>query len=273
MNSTKSLADLAHAIEPIAREAGKVIMSIYPRAHMAVEFKGDESPVTEADRRAERVLKEGMEALDVDYPIVSEEGREIPFDERKKLAALWLVDPLDGTKEYVKRNGEFCTCIALIEGGRPTLGVIHAPESGKSWLAWKGGGVHVVEREGAEPKAVPARKPIDLGASGLRFGVSRSHLNKATTEYLSKYEGMEKVATGSALKFCAIAEDEIDVYPRLAPTMEWDTAAGECILTEAGGSITQLESGEPLTYNKEKLVNPSFIATARTTGKAKPKQR
>lgn len=260
--SASSLHALAIEVERIARRAGDAILEVYASSDLGVEYKADYSPLTEADQRSEEVIQAGINALAEGYLIVSEESKQLPYTERSKHHIVWVVDPLDGTKEFVKRNGEFCVCIALVEDGVPILGVIHAPVTRRSYVAWKTGGTHTVDEEGGPFVPLAQRAAIALSEARLRFCVSRSHLSEATQAYMTDFNSPQAVPMGSALKFCGIAANQIDVYPRHAPTMEWDTAAGQIILEEAGGSVVEAYSGEPLRYNKENLLNPHFIAMA-----------
>ncbi len=262
MSSKPTLLHLAKQIERIARRAGEAILKVYAQAELDVDYKGDNSPLTEADQRSEHIIQAGINSLNLGYLIVSEESKQLPFSERSRHPLVWCVDPLDGTKEFIKRNGEFCVCIALLEGGAPILGVIHAPVSSRSYTAYKGGGVYTVDRAEGVFEPLPQRPAINLKQAKLRFCVSRSHHNSATQNYLQNFDQPQSVAKGSALKFCAIAENHIDIYPRHAPTMEWDTAAGQIILEEAGGSVRDANTGLPLRYNKPDLVNPHFVAIA-----------
>ena len=267
----EALRELGSAVEEIARRAGRAILEVYERsdperadhAGPTVVEKGDGSPLTEADRRSEAVIRDGLMGLEPDFLIVSEEGERQPYAERARHERAWLCDPLDGTKEFLRRNGEFCVCVALCVAGAPVLGLIHAPVDGRSHLAWRGAaGVHVRAAAGGEWAVLRKRQPLDGRAAGLRVCVSRSHLSPATEAYLAGFDAPRAVPLGSALKFCAIAEDRIDLYPRLAPTMEWDTAAGQCLVEVAGGEVLDAESGAPLRYNKPALVNPHFVARA-----------
>ena len=262
--TTARLEALAIQIEAVARRAGEAILEVYGTDDFGVSAKADDSPLTLADERSEEVIQAGIQALGTEYLIVSEESKRLPVAERRAHDTVWVVDPLDGTKEFVKRNGEFCVCIALVTGGVAELGVIHAPVRGRSFVAWRDGGVHVCDAAGAPLEPLAQRAPIDLKSPGLRFCVSRSHLSEATERYLAQFDSPEAVPMGSALKFCGIAEDTIDVYPRHAPTMEWDTAAGQLILEEAGGAVLHADTHEPLRYNKADLVNPHFVAMAPT---------
>ena len=258
---------LAVAVEQLARRAGEAILAVYSSAGFDVEVKADESPLTLADRRSHAILAEGLEALRPGILLVSEEGRAVPYAERRGQDLVWIVDPLDGTKEFVKRNGEFCVCVALVRSGLPVLGVIHAPVTGKSYLAWRGGGAAFAKTGPETPlRRLPALMPKPVDSPGLRFSVSRSHLSADTEAYLGRFASPNTVAGGSALKFCAIAEGEIDIYPRHAPTMEWDTAAGQLIVEEAGGRVIAVEEGTPLRYNREHQVNGHFVATGNVVG-------
>jgi len=254
------LSLLLRQVEIIARAAGTAILNVYGREDFEVQLKGDQSPLTAADLAAEEVIKAGLEKLDDQYIIVSEERSAVPFSDRASAHRLWLVDPLDGTKEFLKRNDEFCVCIALIEDGRPILGVIHAPVSGLSYVSIKGGGVQAIDAKGRLEKLSPKPIACHAGATGLRIGVSRSHLNEETKNYLDTYTAPVLIPMGSALKFCAIANDTMDAYARFGPTMEWDTAAGDLLVQETGGELLHAVTGEKLVYNKADLLNPSFIA-------------
>ena len=247
-------------VDAIARAAAKAILEVYQSKDFSVKFKSDRSPVTAADMASENVIRTGLEQLDEQFPIVSEEHEAVPFRERSTAKRIWVVDPLDGTKEFLKQTDEFCICIALIEAGRPVLGVIHAPVSGKSYLAASNEGAFVSSTLATLVRLSPKHKPSARNKSGLRFGVSRSHLSTATKEFIRTFDSPKLIPMGSALKFCALAEGALDVYPRFGPTMEWDTAAGDLIVKEAGGSLRAVGTDKPLLYNKSSLVNPSFVA-------------
>jgi 3'(2'), 5'-bisphosphate nucleotidase len=193
-----------------------------------------------------------------DIPLISEEGKEIPYEKRVRWRSFYLVDPLDGTKEFVNRNGEFTVNIALIRENGPVLGVIVVPVTGMAYFALEGEGAYKQSRKGApERLAVRRRQPDE----GLTVVASRSHGSEALEEYLRTVEVKERISRGSSLKFCLVAEGEADLYPRLGPTWEWDTAAGDCIVREAGGVVADL-AGEPLTYNKESLKHAAFIVSS-----------
>lgn len=260
ISSDSTLPELLALVEPIARNAGKAILKVYENDTFELKLKDDESPVTTADLASEAVINSGLVSLKDQYPIISEESEDVLYEERASADRIWLVDPLDGTKEFLKRNNEFCVCIALIEAGRPILGVIHAPVSAVSYMSAKGHGVKVIDSNGNVRELSPKPESRKAKTSNLRFGVSRSHLNQETKDYLNIFSEPLKIPMGSALKFCAIADDEMDVYPRFGQTMEWDTAAGDLIVHEIGGQLVHAATGELLKYNKPNLLNPNFIA-------------
>ena len=246
-------AALLPAIVALAREAGLLIMQIY-EGEVAVWRKGDDSPLTAADLAAHRHLMEGLARLTPPLPCLSEEGADIPFAERRGWIRYWLIDPLDGTSEFVQRNGEFTVNIALIEAGRPVLGVVHAPVLATTYSAAAGAGAwkQVGDATPIPLRTVPTRKPP-------RLLTSRSHRSPELETLITRLPAHEIVNIGSALKFGLVAEGGADLYPRLGPTAEWDTAAGQCIVEQAGGSVTHI-TGSPLRYNtKESLINPHFL--------------
>lgn len=239
-------------LEQIARDAGAAIMEIYQRDDFDVQLKGDDSPLTKADLAAHHVIVEGLRQLNVQYPIISEESADIDWELRKHWHRYWLVDPLDGTKEFIKRNGEFTVNIALIEKGEPICGVVYAPDLDAMYIGERDNGASL----NGQPIQVGQNAPETLRVVG-----SRSHPSQETTDWLEQLgKPYEMVPMGSSLKICLVAEGKADVYPRLGPTSEWDTAAAHAILAAAGGSVTTLQ-GEPLLYNqKESFLNPYFIA-------------
>jgi 3'(2'), 5'-bisphosphate nucleotidase len=249
--------ELAQAVVQIARQAGAAIMAIYAQEDVGLELKADESPLTLADKAANEVICAGLAELSLQYPIISEENKAIPYAERRAYAIHWLVDPLDGTKEFIKRNGEFTVNIALIEQGEPVLGVVYVPCFGDAYWAARGQGAYL-EREGAARRLSAAEFRLEDG--GLNLVCSRSHLNEETQAFVDRFADPKLVSQGSSLKFLLLAKGEAHVYPRLAPTMEWDTAAAQAILEEAGGQVISEESGQPLRYNKPNLLNPYFVA-------------
>ncbi|SFU65124.1 3'(2'),5'-bisphosphate nucleotidase CysQ [Halomonas korlensis] len=253
--ATSSLAQLLSDIERIARDAGEAIMAVYAR-DFTVEEKADKSPLTEADKAAHDVIVSGLEALPGNIPVLSEENTEgfagVDADGR-----YWLVDPLDGTKEFIKRNGEFTVNIALIENGRPVLGVVVAPALDVAYLAAEGVGAFKVEGSGE-------RQPIHVGGkprAGASYRVvgSRSHPSPDLSDWLKTLGSHDMVPMGSSLKLCLVAEGAADVYPRLGPTCLWDTGAAQAVVEQAGGRVETLE-GQPLSYaNPSDYLNPHFV--------------
>ncbi|MBL0633863.1 3'(2'),5'-bisphosphate nucleotidase CysQ [Aeromonas dhakensis] len=248
-------------LEPIARAAGEVIMAIYSQP-FAVEYKGDESPLTAADKGAHELIVASLARLTPDIPVLSEESSPEVMAARLGWSRYWLVDPLDGTKEFVSRNGEFTVNIALIEHGQPLWGLVYAPVLDRLWYGGKGVGASRIAD--GKREAIQTR-PHQEGTPWRVVG-SRNHLSQETLDYLARFGDMargeiELVSMGSSLKFCVIAEGGAELYPRLAPTCEWDTGAAQAVLEGAGGSVTQLD-GSPLRYNKPDILNPWFVAKA-----------
>jgi 3'(2'), 5'-bisphosphate nucleotidase len=242
----------------IARDAGAAIMEIYA-GEFNVELKGDNSPLTCADRASHEVIMAGLQQAYPDIPILSEEGVAIPYAERSAWQRFWLVDPLDGTKEFIKRNGEFTVNIALVEEGLVVAGVVYVPASDTMYCGVSGVGCWVSEGSG-EARSIQVREADH--AAGLTVVMSRSHPSPELEAYLQNLTVAEALPVGSSLKLCVVAEGKADLYPRLGPTMEWDTAAGHAVVEAAGGTVTQ-EDGTPLRYNKENLLNPYFIVAGR----------
>jgi 3'(2'), 5'-bisphosphate nucleotidase len=244
---------LEHAIT-LARDAASRILDIY-RRDFDIETKEDRSPLTEADLAAHNALLAGFDMLTPDLPVLSEESASIPFAERSSWSRYWLIDPLDGTKEFIKRNGEFTVNIALIQDGEPVLGVVQVPVSGVVYYAARGQGAWK-QVPGSEPERIHVRK---LGDGPVRVAGSRSHAGGLLADYLKNLGDHELLRMGSALKSCLVAEGVADLYPRLGPTSEWDTAAAHCVVLEAGGHLTDTRM-RPLRYNtKESLLNPHFF--------------
>lgn len=239
-------------LEKIARDAGSAIMDVYNSDDFDVQVKGDDSPLTQADLAAHHVIVDGLRQLNVQYPIISEESSAIAWELRKYWHRYWLVDPLDGTKEFIKRNGEFTVNIALIEKGEAICGVVYAPVLDAMYVGERDKGACL----NGQPIRVTQHQPETLRIVG-----SRSHASQETTDWLETLgKPYEMVPMGSSLKICLVAEGKADIYPRLGPTSEWDTAAAHAVLNAAGGSITTVD-GEPLRYNqKETYLNPYFIA-------------
>ncbi|MCP5151131.1 MAG: 3'(2'),5'-bisphosphate nucleotidase CysQ [Ectothiorhodospiraceae bacterium] len=246
-------AALVGALTELAERAGREILAIYSR-DIEVRDKADHSPVTDADERAERIILQGLAALAPDVPVVAEEAVAAGVVPDVSGGRFFLVDPLDGTREFISRNGEFTVNIALVENGRPSIGVVHLPALDATY--WTDGRDGAWRRLGPEPgKRIACRAPGD----GLVVVASRSHRDAQTDAYLADFEVAELISAGSSLKLCRVAEGSADMYPRLGRTMEWDIAAGQAVLQAAGGSVTTL-AGEPLTYGKPGFDNPHFVA-------------
>lgn len=247
-------------LQTIAREAGRIIMDIYADAEgLVIDRKADNSPLTQADSASNDHIVAELQKHFPDIPIISEEEKEMPYAERKKWAKCWQVDPLDGTKEFIKRNGEFTVNIALLENGHAVTGVIYAPALDLMAWAAKGEGAYLVEGNG-ETVQLESRLP----AAGEKLAVvaSRSHNSPEMETYLARLGDVEIRSAGSSLKFLLVARGEAHLYPRLAPTMEWDTSAGQIILEEAGGELLVADTELPMRYNREQLLNPFFMAYA-----------
>lgn len=257
--SDSNLEELIDSVRDIVREAGREIMLVYADQDPgAVETKADGSPVTQADRLANSVITDRLRALRPDIPILSEESAQVPYTERKHWSIFWLVDPLDGTKEFIKRNGEFTVNIALVRNGRPELGAVGVP--GKDTTYWGYGSEAYRQCDNGDPQRIH----VSQYSSGVPTVVaSRSHAGGTTGKFIERVirsqSGCKLKSMGSALKICLVAEGRADVYPRLGPTSEWDIAAAHCVLTAAGGRMTDARGG-PIQYNKENILNPWFVA-------------
>ncbi len=301
-----------------ALEAGRAILGVYHSDDFDVQLKSDDSPLTRADRLAHNIITSHLNSSssthnaslltdDTVLPILSEEGAAIPYEDRKNWSRFWLVDPLDGTKEFIKRNGEFTVNIALIEGDRPSLGVVYAPDLDRLYFGTKGVGAFRLDNameklnglEEAPPtdsliarsillplkdtihlspstihqtpstsRQVPGRPSTGHREAPLRVVASRSHLNEATRAVIDKLQekagAVELVQAGSSLKLCLVAEGSADLYPRLGPTMEWDTAAAHAVVSAAGGRVVRLPGKGDLLYNKPDLLNPHFMVFSRS---------
>lgn len=258
-NQPLDLAALAAAAAAIAREAADEIMAIYA-GDFDVELKADQSPVTDADMAAHRIIKAGLARLQPQLPVLSEESTRIDWAERSTWTRYWLVDPIDGTREFVKRNGQFSVNIALIENHQPILGVIQAPVTGELAYAWRGAGTWL-SMPGEEAQRVHTRSLPEPPEPFVVTG-SRSHRSGREVDWLQPLGTHVRMGLGSSLKFVRLAAGEADVYLRLGNTSEWDTAAGHCLLEEAGGAVLDLQ-GKPLRYNvTADLLNPEFLAVA-----------
>ena len=238
----------------IAEKAGGEILSVY-ETNFEVEEKLDKTPLTLADKRSNELITNELKKTGI--PILSEEGKNIPYDVRKSWRCFWLVDPLDGTKEFIKRNGEFTVNIALVCGGKPVLGVVHIPVKKLTYFASSERGAF------RKSEGEIVKLPLERKGDGIYLVGSRSHAGEKLGVFIKKLEEKFKVnftSAGSSLKFCLIAEGSADIYPRLSPTMEWDTCAGQAVVESSGGVVLNIETGEEISYNKEKLVNPFFVS-------------
>jgi len=251
MNLTVLTQTAIHASELACNE----ILKVYHSNDFQAESKDDKSPLTLADKRAHMVIVSVLK--ETGLPILSEEGKSIPYEERKNWEYFWMVDPLDGTKEFLKRNGEFTVNIALIHHQRPVLGVVALPVTGEVYYAAEGSGAFV-KRDG-KVTPLPLRTATDLAQPGIRVVASRSHMSDETQAFIAGLQDPQLVSKGSSLKFMLLADNQADVYPRFAPTMEWDTAAAHAIVNEVGVSVLQKNSTEELVYNKPDLLNPHFM--------------
>jgi 3'(2'), 5'-bisphosphate nucleotidase len=266
-----------------AKAAGNAILDVYETS-FDIETKDDRTPLTLADKQSHEIIMDHLLHISQEQltiPILSEEGKDVPYSERKEWSDFWLVDPLDGTKEFIKRNGEFTVNIALISRNRPIMGIIYIPVQDVYYFAMKDRGSNkltssriisdelsledLLESSVKLPINEP-RSPSAEEKSTITIVGSRSHATKELEQYVdnmkSEFQEVEFVSAGSSLKFCLVAEGKADIYPRYAPTMEWDTAAGQIIAEEAGRSVIRVDNGAPLLYNKEDLKNPWFVVKA-----------
>jgi 3'(2'), 5'-bisphosphate nucleotidase len=253
-----------------AMEAGKAILKVYRKPVIRRELKKDASPVTEADRNAHAIIAQRLNQTGL--PVLSEEGKKTAFAERKNWSSFWLVDPLDGTKEFIRKSGDFTVNIALVNHGTPVLGIVYTPlhdllhfgerDSGAfrvKGLLGKWPGITCLE----DLMGITESLPVEQKGSAMRVVASRSHRNRQTNRYIKslkrKHPELEFLSRGSALKFCLVAEGSADIYPRFSPTWEWDTGAGHAVAEAAGCRVTLLDETTPLNYNKKDLLNPGFI--------------
>lgn len=246
--------DTLNAVVGMARQAGSLIMEIY-RSGFTVDVKGDHSPLTAADLASHGYLVDRLAGLEPAFPVLSEESAALPFEQRSLWGTYWLIDPLDGTKEFIKRNDEFTVNVALIHDHRPVMGVVYAPALDVCYYALKG---HGAFRQRAQTPAETIQVRTSVGAP-LKVVGSRSHATETLIRYLACVGAHELVSVGSSLKLCLVAEGSADLYPRLGLTSEWDTAAAQCVVEAAGGAVTDIQ-GMPLAYNtKDSLLNPDFL--------------
>jgi 3'(2'), 5'-bisphosphate nucleotidase len=257
-----ALIDTQQIIQ-LARQAGEKILEVYEREDFGTRLKSDDSPLTEADLAAHHVIVDGLKVIDPDTPILSEESASIPWAERQQWTRYWLVDPLDGTKEFIKRNGEFTVNIALIEDHQPTLGVVHAPVLDRTYYTDQGGAFKLNTGSSAAEKITVRHRQKD---ETWKVVGSRSHAGDSLVSFLEGLGAHGMVSMGSSLKLCLVAEGAAHIYPRLGPTSEWDTAASHAVVNAAGGEVVIADTDDSLRYNtKESLLNPFFIVRAKLT--------
>ena len=254
--------DLISGVIDIARQAGFAIMEVY-KTKFNIDTKedkrGDEiyrSPITEADKRAHIIIMEGLKKLTPDIPLISEEGQEISFEARSKWGAYWLVDPLDGTKEFINKNDEFTVNIAFLEKNQPVFGVVYAPAL--NILYW-GNSANGSFKSNDVDDNIPISVKSQV-TQPVQIAVSRSHPSMKMNSFISQFDKYDLHPMGSSLKICSVSDGTVHFYPRLGPTMEWDTAASHAIIRAAGGELINIGTNKPLEYNKEDLLNPKFIA-------------
>lgn len=269
MNDISSLPPLAHLLDEarkIAKIAGDTVMHYHqaiPAHPEFLKYKQDLSPVTEADLKSHQIIIQELQQLTPEILIISEESQEIPFESRAEVSTMWIVDPIDGTGEFLKGNGEFAIHIGLAHLGKAILGVVHIPVSGKTYYAARRHGAFCDDNGNIRKLAV---SEVDMTAPFLKIAHSRSHMNEQTMTYIRSFDRPALFPVGSSLKVMGIAEGTYDFYPKLGSGMlEWDTCAPQIILEEAGGSMVDLERGKPLEYNKEDLLQPDFLAIGRIT--------
>ena len=242
-----------------ALEAGDEIMDVYNNTEdINYEKKSDDSPLTIADKRSHNKIISYLEGTGIN--IISEESKSVEYNERRNWEEYWLVDPLDGTKEFIKKNGEFTVNIALIKNNKPHLGIVYCPT--QETLYYNDHEKNVYKKVGDNVTTLNNRSHVNENSEGLRVVVSRSHMSEETSEYVSKLSDPKLISCGSSLKFLYIADNKADIYPRFGPTMEWDTGAAHSILNALDIQVINLETGRELTYNKENLLNPHFIIKA-----------
>jgi len=247
--------EIIQSVIEITKQAGAVIMDVY-KTNFEIHIKNDKSPVTEADTRANDIITEGLLNIAPDIPVLSEEGRDIPFEERSKWESFWLVDPLDGTKEYIKKNDEFTVNIAYMEHSKPIFGVVYAPALDE--LYWGS-----IEKGAFKSVAGDSFNPIRVKSElndPVQIATSRSHPSPKMDNFLAQFDTFDLHPMGSSLKICSVADGTVHFYPRLGPTMEWDTAASHALINSAGGELIRYGTNLTLEYNKEDLLNPEFIA-------------
>lgn len=250
--------DINQIIE-LSKQASQAILEVYNSSDFDVEHKDDNSPLTIADKKSHEIIFHGLQELYPKTPIISEEGKDIPYEDRKSWSTFFLVDPLDGTKEFIKRNGEFTVNIALIENGEPVLGVIHVPVTNETYFTSKDTGAFKIKSDGQVDRITVSAKELK---EELNVVQSRSHSGEEENQFYTNYKIKERLSKGSSLKICLVAEGKAELYFRGGPTWEWDTAAGHAILLGAGGHFINKDKSQ-LIYNKEILKHNGFIASSK----------
>ena len=257
-------------IAQTAIRAGDGILKIYEK-DFEVEYKADDSPLTEADKISNEIIIDELNKVFPEIPVLSEESKEVPYEQRKNWGYFWLIDPLDGTKEFVKKNGEFTVNIALIHGSKPVLGVIAVPVKGTLYFGIEGVGSFKssmgpeILKYNEQSQLIENSEKLPVVSSPRPYTIvgSRSHMSDETQEFIAKkkkeHGNVDILSIGSSLKLCMVAEGRADIYPRFGPTMEWDTGAGHAIATASGAKVFEPVEGKPLLYNKENLLNPWFV--------------
>jgi 3'(2'), 5'-bisphosphate nucleotidase len=252
-------------------KAGERIMEIYNTEDFGVDFKSDSTPLTRADIASHEIIVDALSSTDI--PVLSEEGKSIPYEERKHWDLLWIVDPIDGTKEFIKRNGEFTVNIALIQNNMPIAGVVFVPALDELYFSSCDHGAHKTQNTAFNLDlnsriAAAVQLPLIRKQNDFTVVASRSHLSEDTQAFIERletaYPVVKTLSKGSSLKLCMVAEGSADCYPRFAPTMEWDTAAGQAICMHSGGIVIDWTTREPLHYNREQLLNPWFLVASST---------
>ena len=254
MNTELNYINLATSILSIAKNAGIEILKIYNKSDLGITYKDDNSPLTLADKASNDTIEAALKKLTPDIPILSEEGKNIDYSDREDWNLFWLIDPLDGTKEFIKRNGEFTVNIALISNNKPIIGVVYAPVLDTTWYGVINEGSFKLSKN--YKTRITVMKPNDI----MKVVTSRSHANNPRLDtFLEDYPNHELVKMGSSMKICLVADGSAHIYPRLGPTMEWDTAAAHAVVKYAGGNIYDLNNNKELEYNKSSLLNPEFL--------------
>ena len=255
MKITSFNDNLINGVIDIARQAGAAILDVY-HTDFDISIKDDKSPLTEADIRANAIIIEGLEKIIPDVPVLSEEGQDVPFKERSNWNTYWLVDPLDGTKEFIKKNDEFTVNIAFLEKNQPVFGVVYAPALNQLyWGSSENGSFK--SNNGDKFRHISVNSKV---TNPVQIAVSRSHLSLQLNSFISQFDEYDLHPMGSSLKICCVSDGTVHFYPRLGPTMEWDTAASHAIIRASGGELINVGTNKPLEYNKEDLLNPKFIA-------------